>query len=309
MRAATDRVSAVRAFNRFYTAVIGLLGEGLLDSPYSLTEVRVLFELAQRPATEVTDLRAALGLDPGYLSRIISGFEGAGVVTKERSPSDGRRQVVRLTDRGRAEFDVLDDRSSAEIEALLGRLGEDDQRRLVGAMATVRRLLEARPAPVSFLLRPPVPGDYGWVVHRHGAVYSEQYGWDERFEALVARLVADYLESHDDRREAAWIAEVDGERAGCVFCTRVDDAVARLRLLLVEPRARAAGIGTRLVEECIKFARRAGYERMTLWTNDVLVEARRIYERAGFVLVGEHPHALFGSGLVGQDWELDLRAT
>jgi DNA-binding MarR family transcriptional regulator/GNAT superfamily N-acetyltransferase len=275
-------------------------------TPYSLTEARVLFELAQREATEVADLRQALAVDAGYLSRILARFQADRLVVRERSAADGRRQVIRLTDQGRAAFATLDRRSAEEIGGLLAKLTEEDQRRLVGAMAVIREVIEPAPRPDAYLLRPPRPGDLGWVVQRHGARYAEEYGWDETFEALVARIVADYADHRDPEREHAWIAEVDGVPAGCVFCTRKDDTTAQLRLLLVEPQARGLGIGGRLVEECLRFARRAGYQQIMLWTNDVLADARRIYQRAGFTLVDEDPHHSFGHDLVGQHWTRKL---
>jgi DNA-binding MarR family transcriptional regulator/GNAT superfamily N-acetyltransferase len=302
-----QRVGAVRAFNRFYTGVIGVLREGLLRSPYSLTEARVIFELAQRHATEVGDLRRTLGIDAGYLSRLVARFETDGLVVRERSPSDGRRQVIRLTDHGRAAYDMLDTRAATEVAELLSQHTEEEQRRLLGAMEAIRGVLgDAAPARQPFVLREPDPGDLGWVVHRHGVLYAEEYGWDESFEALVARIVADYVDHREAKRERAWIAEVDGEPVGCVFCVRKDPHTAQLRLLLVDPRARGMGIGARLVEECLRFARRAGYDTITLWTNDVLEQARRIYERAGFHLTEEAPHHSFGHDLVGQHWTRTL---
>ncbi|MGH8986578.1 MAG: bifunctional helix-turn-helix transcriptional regulator/GNAT family N-acetyltransferase [Acidimicrobiia bacterium] len=304
--AADDRVASVRAFNRFYTGVIGVLGEGLLDTPYSLTEARVVFELAQRDATELAELRRALGVDAGYLSRMLARFEADGIATRERSSTDGRRQVVRLTKAGRKTFRLLDQRAVDDVRALLAQLPEDDQRRLVGAMDTIRGVLEGASRDETLVLRPPEPGDFGWIIGRNAAVYADQYGWDESYETLVARIVADHLEHHDPRRERAWIAEVGGEPVGAVLCVRKDDDVAQLRLLLVEPGARGLGIGTRLVDECLRFARRAGYARIMLWTNDVLADARRIYERAGFELVEEEPHRSFGHDLVGQIWTRSL---
>ena len=299
-------MAAVRAFNRFYTTVIGVLAEGLLRTPYSLTEARVIFELAQRDATEVADLRRLLDIDAGYLSRMLARFEADGLTSRERSPEDGRRQVVRLTGPGREAYETLNHRSAEEIRRLLSSHSGEEQQRLVAAMTRIREILEGRRAPAAYVLRPPGPGDLGWVVQRHGALYTSEYGWDETFEALVARIVADYAGRHDAGREACWIAEVDGEPAGCVFCVRREDPVAQLRLLLVDPGARGLGIGSRLVDECIRFARRAGYARLTLWTNDVLVEARRIYERAGFQLGEEERHRSFGHDLVGQHWWLTL---
>jgi DNA-binding MarR family transcriptional regulator/GNAT superfamily N-acetyltransferase len=304
--AGAQRVAAVRGFNRFYTNIIGVLGEGLLRTPYSLAEARVIFELAQRDRTEVTELRRSLDLDAGYLSRILARFAADGLITRERSTSDGRRQIIALSDSGRAAFSVLDSRSAEDVGALLGRLTAEQQRRLIGAMETIRDLLGATPKPPAVELRPLAPGDVGWVVHRHGVLYAEEYGWDETFEALVARILADYVDNRDPRRESAWIAEVDGAPVGCVFCMRHDEETAQLRLLLVEPGARGSGVGGRLVEECIRFARQAGYRRMMLWTNDVLTDARRLYERAGFTLAKEEKHHSYGHDLVGQDWWLDL---
>ncbi|HZB34125.1 MAG TPA: bifunctional helix-turn-helix transcriptional regulator/GNAT family N-acetyltransferase, partial [Streptosporangiaceae bacterium] len=242
-----DLIARVRAFNRFYTSVIGVLSEGLLDSPYSLTEARVIFELAQREATEVTALRRDLGIDAGYLSRLLARFETDGLITRARSAADGRRQVIRLTAVGRAAYDVLDERSAAEVHRLLQPLNGERRRRLVAAMDTIEEILAGARRPRSYVLRPLRPGDFGWVVHRHGVRYATEYGWDATFEALVARVVADYIDKHDARRENAWIAEVAGEPVGCVFCVRRDDATAQLRLLLVEPSCRGMGIGTRLV--------------------------------------------------------------
>jgi DNA-binding MarR family transcriptional regulator/GNAT superfamily N-acetyltransferase len=304
--AGDERVRSVRAFNRFYTRIIGVLDEGLLRSPYSLTEARVIFELAQREATEVAALRRGLELDAGYLSRILARFEADGLAVRERSAQDGRRQVIRLTTAGRAAFATLDARSADETRALLDGLGEERQRRLLAAMGTVRDVLGDAPAERRVVLRAPEHGDLGWVVARHGALYAREYGWDATFEGLVARIVGEFAERADAARERGWIAEVDGEPAGCIFCMRRDDEVAQLRLLLVEPAARGLGLGTRLVDACLDFARAAGYRRITLWTNDVLVDARRIYERAGFVLDGEGRHRSFGADLVEQTWWRDL---
>ena len=299
---AEDRVAAVRAFNRFYTARIGVLGDGLLRTPHSLTEARVLYELGQREVTEVADLRREMDIDAGFLSRLLARLERQGLVARGQSPSDARRRLVRLTEEGTAAFAELDRRSAEEIGALLEALSEDDQRRLVGSMDAVREVLTHAPATPGFVLRGPRPGDLGWIVQRHGALYAQEYGWDESFEALVAQIVAEYARDHDPRREAAWIAEVDGEPAGCVLCVRREEDVAQLRLLLVDPRARGRGIGARLIEECLRFAQRAGYRRITLWTNDVLHEARRLYERAGFELVESAPHHSFGHDLIEQTW-------
>jgi DNA-binding MarR family transcriptional regulator/N-acetylglutamate synthase-like GNAT family acetyltransferase len=295
-------VARVRAFNRFYTNVIGLLREGLLRTPYSLTEARVIFELAQRSSTQVADLRRDLDIDAGYMSRILTRFEADGLVQRERSVADGRRQVIRLSGQGRMAFEMLDQRSAGEVGKILSRLTDEEQRQLLGAMAAIQRLLANTDRSEPIALRPLASGDYGWVVHRHGDLYAEEYGWDETFEALVAQIVADYIKHRDPKRESAWIAEVDGEPAGCVFCTEKEEQVAQLRLLLVEPWARGRGIGSRLVAECLGFAKRVGYERIMLWTNDVLTDARRIYERAGFTLGDEERHHSFGQDLVGQNW-------
>jgi DNA-binding MarR family transcriptional regulator/predicted N-acetyltransferase YhbS len=302
-----DPVAAVRAFNRFYTGRIGVLGDGFLRTQHSLTEARVLYELGDREVVEVADLRRDLEIDAGYLSRLLSRLEEQGLVTRERSQDDGRRQRVRLTDDGAAAFAELDRRSAAEIGELLDGLGDERRQRLVAAMQAIAGLLDDDPrADGALVLRAPNPGDYGWIVHRHGVQYAEEYGWDETFEALVARIVADYAEHHEPRREAAWIAEVDGEPVGCVLCVRKDDATAQLRLLLVDPRARGHGIGGRLIDECLRFARRAGYEQIVLWTNDVLHDARRLYERAGFELVESGAHHAFGHDLVEQTWSQRL---
>lgn len=301
-----ERVAAVRAFNRFYTDVIGVLGGGLLDTPYSLTEARLIFELAQQEAIEAPALRQRFELDAGYLSRILGRFERDGLVTRTRSVADARRQVIRLTAQGRAAYALLDARAAADVRHLLARLSEQDQQRLVGAMRVVSAVLDTTPPTDVGVLRPLRPGDIGWVVHRHGVVYAEEYGWDQRFEALVGRIVADYVDHRDPQRENAWMAEHDGERAGCVFCVKKDERTAQLRLLLVEPAARGMGLGSRLVEECLRFARRAGYEQITLWTNDVLHDARRIYERAGFELIEQAAHHSFGRDLIGQHWARTL---
>jgi DNA-binding MarR family transcriptional regulator/GNAT superfamily N-acetyltransferase len=300
------RVATVRSFNRFYTSVIGLLSEGLLETPYTLTEARVMFELAQSDATEVPVLRQTLGLDAGYLSRVLGRLETRGLLKREQAKTDARRQRVRLTAGGRRAFRTLDRRSATEVAELLDKLTDEEQRDLVSAMAAIQKLLEGPRLPHALVLRPPHSGDFGWVVHRHGVNYAQEYGWDETFEALVARIVADFADARDPRREAAWIAELDGDTVGCVFCVKKEESVAQLRLLLVEPRARGKGVGTRLCDQCVRFARSAGYKRLMLWTNDVLEDARRIYERAGFELVEEERHRSFGHDLVGQSWWLTL---
>jgi DNA-binding MarR family transcriptional regulator/GNAT superfamily N-acetyltransferase len=302
-----QRIAAVRRFNRFYTRQIGLLGAGYLDSPFSLTQVRVLYELAHRERPTAAELSKDLGLDPGYLSRILNGFGKSGLIERERSRTDGRQSHLSLTEKGQAAFASLNARSHQEIGLMLGELGTGEQDRLVGAMHTVEGLLGAEPEHKGpYLLRPHQPGDMGWIVHRHGVLYAREYGWDEEFEALVASIVARFIKNFDPKREHCWIAEKDGEIVGSVFVVQRRKTVAQLRLLLVEPKARGLGIGSRLVEECIRFARERGYRKLMLWTNDVLVAARGIYERAGFQLVKEDAHHSFGHDLVGQNWELRL---
>lgn len=306
-----ERVAAVRRFNRFYTARIGVLEEGLLDSPYGLTEMRVLYELAHRDRPTAAAIGRDLGLDAGYLSRILRRFGRERLVTRAVSPEDGRQSLLSLTAKGRRIMARYEARSAAEIGALLRPLAAGDQRRLVSAMGGVAALLggEAEGAATSrapYLLRPHRPGDIGWVIARHGALYAREYGWSIEFEALVAEIAAAFIREFDPTGEACWIAERDGENLGCVFIVRKSRTVAKLRLLLVEPEARGLGIGRRLVEEALRFARGAGYRKVTLWTNKGLDAARRIYERAGFVLVAEEPHRSFGKDLVGQTWELKL---
>jgi DNA-binding MarR family transcriptional regulator/GNAT superfamily N-acetyltransferase len=308
--AGTGPVAQVRAFNRFYTNVIGLLRGGHLDSPYSLTEVRVLFELARREATEVAALRRSLDIDAGYLSRIMARFDSEKLITRQRSATDGRAQVIQLTEAGLAAFADLDAKQTEQTAGMLTQLTGPDREQLLAAMTTIRRVLDgpdgSAARPRAYLLRAPQPGDLGWVIQRHGALYAQEYGFDETFEFLVARIVADYAQTRDPEREAAWIAEVDGQPVGCVFCVRQDDSTAKLRLLLVEPSARGLGIGGRLVGECMSFARAAGYTQMTLWTQDCLIGARKIYQRAGFQLVAEGKHHSFGHDLVEQTWSRPL---
>jgi DNA-binding MarR family transcriptional regulator/GNAT superfamily N-acetyltransferase len=304
-----QRIEAIRAFNRFWTAQIGVLRASHLETEYSLTEARVIFELAQRQVTELADLRAELQIDPGYLSRIIARFRDARLVVTEPSPRDGRRQLGKLTAKGRRVFEMLDARSIEQVRKTLEPLGAEAQGRLVGALSTARSLFsppaESRRA---YVLRAPAPGDFGWIVERHGAIYAAEYGWDSSFEGLVAEIVGAFAKKHDPSREAAWIAEVAGERAGCVMCVRKKEKIAQLRLLLVDPKHRGLGLGAALVEECIRFAKRAGYAKLVLWTNDVLKDARRIYEKAGFELTEEERHESFGKKLVGQTWTLSLNA-
>jgi len=302
-----QRVEAVRRFNRFYTKQIGLLQEGLLRSPFSLTEARVLYELAHHDKTTASELAGELNLDPGYLSRILGKFQKHGLLVKQPSLTDGRQALLSLSEAGQAEFAKINADSHGEIEALLERAPVQDQERLVNAMQTIEGLLGAQPEhKVAYILRPHQPGDMGWIVHRHGVLYAQEYGWDERFEALVAEIVAGFIQNLDPKRERCWIAEKDGEIVGSVFLVKKTDEVAKLRLLLVEPKARGLGIGGRLVEECIRFARQAGYCKITLWTNDVLHAARHIYAKAGFRVVQSGAHHSFGHDLVEETWEMEL---
>jgi DNA-binding MarR family transcriptional regulator/GNAT superfamily N-acetyltransferase len=303
-----QRIGAVRRFNRLYTRRIGVLQDGFLKTPYSLAEARVLYELARRDKATATEIAAELGLDHGYLSRILRGFGERGLVVKTASPNDRRQSLLSLTAKGRMAFAPLDERSQNEVAAMIGALSVADQERVVAAMRTIEHSLCDAPAPqVPYVLRPPRPGDMGWVVARHGVLYGEEYGWDERLEALTAEIVAAFVRNHDPKRERCWIAERDGENVGSVFLVRETDDVARLRLLLVEPKARGLGIGARLVEETLRFARDARYRKITLWTHAVLVAARRIYEGGGFKLTDQWKHDMFGKELVAETWELELR--
>jgi DNA-binding MarR family transcriptional regulator/GNAT superfamily N-acetyltransferase len=311
----STRVDAVRAFNRFYTRRIGVLGDHLLDSPFSLSEMRVLYELAHREAPTASDLARDLGLDAGYLSRILRRFERRRLVARSRAADDARRSLLRLTARGRTIFAPLDTRARQDVAALLQRVTPSGQREVVEAMQTIERhLSDSRPQPAApdvgaarpVTLRQHQPGDMGWVVHRHGALYARERGYDHAFEALVARIVADFLEHHDPDRERCWIADRDGERLGSIFLVAKSKHVAKLRLLLVEPSARGLGVGRQLVEACVQFARGAGYRKITLWTQNDLTAARRLYAEAGFVCVSEWAHHSFGQDLVAETWDLKL---
>ena len=303
-----NRVAIVRRFSRFYTRKIGVLHEGLLGSPLSLAEGRVIWELAQRVRATASELAAELGLDTGYLSRILAGFEGRGLIERRPSQRDGRRVVIALSEAGQALYATIDARSREAVAAMLGELDGADQGRLVAALDTAERVLAPgrKGGGPAYILRPHQPGDIGWIIHRHGALYAEEYGLDVTFEALVARIAAGFIENFDAARERCWIAERQGTVAGAVLLVKESEEVAKLRLLYVEPRARGLGIGSRLVAECIRFAREGRYRKITLWTNDVLVAARHIYQAAGFRLVYQEPHRSFGRDLVGQVWELPL---
>jgi DNA-binding MarR family transcriptional regulator/GNAT superfamily N-acetyltransferase len=312
----TARVAAVRRFNRFYTRQVGALAEQHLQSPYPLPVARVLYELGHRDAPTATALAQELELDRGYLSRLLAQLERDGLVDRTPSTDDARQSHIHLTAAGRAAADELDARARREVAQLFAPLPESAQRRLVAAMETVEELLGAPlargggppRAAAPYLLRAHQPGDMGWIVHRHGVLYSAEYGWDERFEALVARVAADFIDHFDATRERCWIAERDGANVGSVFLVRHpdDETAAKLRLLLVEPSARGLGIGRRLVDECTRFARRVGYSKVTLWTNSVLVTARAIYAAAGYRLVRTETHDSFGRELTGEFWELTL---
>lgn len=299
-----ERTDSVRRFNRFYTRQIGVLHEHLLDSPFSLTEVRILYELAHRNDLTSADLCRELGLNAGYLSRVISGFDKQGLIAKSRSPTDARATRLQLTDAGQRTLAPLVNASRRDVAAMLERLPPTAQQDLVAAMNQIEGLLgEASP---SYLLRNPQPGDMGWIIHRQAVLYAQEYGWNNEYEALVADILAKFVREFDPARERCWIAEKDGKVIGSVFVVRQDDTTAKLRLLYVDPCARGLGIGSRLVDECLRFSRQAGYARMVLWTNSILTDARRIYDKAGFQLVEEEAHHSFGKDLVGQVLARDL---
>ena len=302
-----ERIAQIRRFNRFWTRRIGALGEGHLETPFSLTEARVLYELAQRDSATATELIQELGLDAGYLSRILRSFQERGLVDRRTSAADARQNRVSLTDAGRATFAGLDAAARRDIGEMLRDLPAVEQERLVASMRTIERALGAEAEPAEpFILRPPRPGDLGWVVQAHGELYAREYGWGERFEALVAEVVAEYVHKLQPERERCWIAERDGRNVGSIFCVHRSDEVAKLRLLIVDPSARGLGIGGRLVRECIDFARQVRYRRMVLWTQTELVSARRIYAAEGFRITNTEVHDTFGMELTSETWEMDL---
>ncbi|MBE9191681.1 MarR family transcriptional regulator [Gloeocapsopsis crepidinum LEGE 06123] len=302
-----EHIEAVRRFNRFYTQQIGVLHEGILKSPFSLTEARVIYELAHCEKPTATEIANKLDLDAGYLSRILREFKKRGLIDKQPSETDGRQTILCLTEQGQNSFTMLNACSYDEIGAILDKLSTVDQSRLIKAMQVIEELLGTRSEQkVPYILRLHQPGDLGWIVHRHSVLYAEEYGWNEQFEALVASIVAEFVQNYNPKRERCWIAERDGEIVGSVCLVKQSDEVAKLRLLFVEPKARGLGIGTRLVNECMRFARQAGYSKVTLWTNNVLLAARHIYEVVGFRLVYEEEHNSFGHHLIGEVWELEL---
>ena len=303
-----ERIEAMRSFNRFYTRRIGVLHAGLLDSPFSLTEVRVLYELAHREKPTAWEIGEALNLDPGYLSRILTAFEKRKLIKKIASAIDGRSSLLTLTRIGRETLAPLEKRSAEQAGVALKKLSVADQCRLIGAMHAIEKLLsgERQTSKAPYLMRPPQPGDLGWVVHRHGVLYAQEYGYDEGFEALVAGIVAKFVQRYDAKRERCWIAERDGEIVGSVFLVADSKTVAKLRLLYVEPSARGLGIGGRLVSECVRFARQAGYKKILLWTQSELDAARHIYKKAGFRVTHRERHHSFSKDLVAETWELGL---
>jgi len=301
-----EQIAAVRRFNRFYTRQIGVLRRNYLDSPYSLGEMRVLYEIAHG-ATTARDIGRALDLDAGYLSRTLRNFEKRGFLSRKTSKTDARASELALTARGHKAFAPFEDRSQQQVADMLAALTPDERARLVNAMGEIESLLDkAGPAPKTYTLRSPTFGDFGWIVSRHAELYAQEYGWSEPFEGLCAGIVADFANKNDPNRERCWIAEMNGENVGCVMLVKDNDEVARVRLLLVDPKARGLGLGARLVEECVNFAREAGYKRVTLWTHSVLTAARHIYEKAGFTLTSSEKRHTWGKDVVAEYWDLDL---
>lgn len=303
----SECVEAIRRFNRFYTKQIGVITAQYLKTPFTLAVARVIYEIAHHEQTTAAEISGELDMDAGYLSRILRDLEKQGLIKKQPSPTDGRQSVLSLTAKGQEAFAILNARSHNGIEAMLNKVSPEDQNRLVEAMRTIESLLGAQPEQkVSYILRPHQPGDMGWVVQRHGVLYTEEYGWDETFEGLVAEIVAHFIKNFDPKHERCWIAEKEGQNIGSVFLVKKDETTAKLRLMLVEPKARGLGIGSRLTDECIRFARQAGYTRIVLWTNSILTAARHMYAKAGFQLIEEEAHHSFGKDLMGETWELNL---
>jgi DNA-binding MarR family transcriptional regulator/GNAT superfamily N-acetyltransferase len=302
-----DRIAAVRRFNRFYTQCIGVLRDGFAESPFSLTQARVLYEIRQRDRATATDIARDLGLDAGYLSRMLRRFHKLGLIGRRTSPADARQSFLSLTERGRTAFAPVEARTKRQVGAMLRRLTATQQSDLVSALRTAETLLSERAKSVpDVILRQPKPGDFGWIVARHAVLYQQEYGWIEPFEGLCAQIVADFVNKFDGRCERCWIAEIDGENVGSVFLVKDSDEVARLRLLLVEPSARGHGIGKQLTDECIRFARQCGYRKITLWTHSLLTAARHVYEQAGFRLTSSEPRRSWGQDVVSEHWDLQL---
>jgi len=309
VRVAESRVATVRRFNRFYTRQIGVLRKTFLDSPYSLGEARVLYEIARRPLPTASDVGRALDLDAGYLSRVLRQFEKRGLVQREASASDGRQSHLTLSPRGRKAYAPLERGSQRDTGAMLDKLAPADQLRLIAAMTTIQTLLGGKPAAAPerrYTLRAPVPGDFGWVVKRNAELYAQEYQWTEPFEGVCAQIVADFANKHDPKRERCWIAEMNGEKIGCIFLAKETESLARIRLLLVDPKARGLGLGANLTDEAIRFPRRAGYKKITLWTHSVLTAARHIYQKAGFKLMRSERHKSWGRPVVSEHWDLEL---
>ncbi len=303
----SQRVETVRGFNRFYTKLIGVLDAGFLNSPFSLSEVRVLYELAHRQTTTATELSKELDLDPGQLSRMLNRLVGRALVSRQPSATDARQSNLMLTGAGRDAFGLLNEQQGHEVEAILRALPAAEQTRLVNAMRVIQALFDQPSRPqVPYIVRHHRAGDMGWVVQQHGLIYAHEYGWSEQFEGLVAGIVADFIKNHDPERERCWIAERDGDNVGSIFLVRHTDDVAKLRMFIVDPKARGLGIGSRLVDECLRFAKQVGYSRVTLWTMNVLTTARHVYQGAGFRLVHEEPCHSFGHSMIEQTWELKL---
>ena len=302
-----DRIAAVRRFNRFYTQRIGVLQDGFAESPFSLTQARVLYEIRQRDGATASDIARDLGLDAGYLSRMLRGFHKVGLIGKRTSAADARQSFLSLTEKGRTAFAPLEARTRRQVGAMLRRLTAAQQADLVSALRTAETLLSERAKTVpDVILRQPKPGDFGWIVTRHAVLYRQEYGWTEPFEGLCAQIVADFANKFDAQRERCWIAEIDGKNVGSVFLAKDSDEVARLRLLLVEPSARGHGIGKRLTDECLRFAGQCGYRKITLWTHNVLTAARHVYQQAGFRLTSSEARQSWGQDVVSEHWDLQL---
>jgi DNA-binding MarR family transcriptional regulator/N-acetylglutamate synthase-like GNAT family acetyltransferase len=301
---ALENIDRIRRFNRFYTKRIGLLGQGLLKTRFPLTQARIIFELAQQDHLTASDLINMLGIDPGYLSRILRGFEQDGLILRKPSEKDNRQRLLKLTLKGRKSFNVLNNRSRQEIHELIKGLSEEDRLRLLSAMENIEEIFGDGPAT---LFRSHRPGDIGWIIHRQGLVYSQEYGWDETFEGLVAEILAKFIKKHDPDRERIWIAEQQGKLVGSIMIVDAGDGTAQLRLLFVDPEARGRGIGKRLIEESVLFSKKSGYKRIKLWTQSNLLEARRLYQKAGFVINEKEPHHSFGHDLIAEIWELPLQ--